>query len=302
MHLKKIVLNNFRNYCRAEVIFDPDLNIFIGDNAQGKTNLLEAIYYLAGGRSYRTNQEKEIIHWDQDSFILSAFFETIKGSYKLQVVNYLNGKKKVKINGIDYNNIKDYFKAVIFSPDDLNLVKGAPSQRRDFLDIEINQIFPLYSYNLQNFYKILRHRNKLLKLRVDNKKTEQSLQVWNEQLVKYGSFILKKRLEVINYLSGPANFIHRRLTDNRENLFLLYSSGLDLKIDHTIEEIKDIYTEELEKKREEEIRYGLTLLGPHRDDLKIFINNQLTRKYASQGQQRTCVLSLKLSVMELIKE
>lgn len=302
MYLKKITLHNFRNYHHAEIIFDPYLNILVGDNAQGKTNILEAIYYLSGGRSHRTWQERELIHWDKDKFILSAIIETKKGSARLQIIKSISGKKNIKINGINNPKNREEFKVVIFSPDDLNLVKGSPSQRRNFLDIETSQVFPLYNYNLINYYKVLRHRNKVLKLRLDNKNTNSSLKVWEDQLVKYGSFILKKRLEVIKYISDLVHSIHCSLTDNKENLLIEYDSELKIELDNNIQEIKDIYHKKLEQKREEEIRYGVTLLGPHRDDLKIFINKQPTRNYASQGQQRTCVLSLKLSIMKLIKE
>jgi len=301
LQLKKISLTSFRNYNKVEVLFDPFLNILLGDNAQGKTNLLESIFYLSGGSSNRTFQDKELIKWEKDSFTISALFETRKGNYNLQILKSLDGKKDIKVNGIEQKGLPQVLKAVVFSPDDLNLVKGAPSLRRNFIDREISQIYSLYGYNLVNYNKILRQRNKLLKLNIDRNKLMKNLEAWNDQLIEYGSFIILKRLEVVKKLAILSRLIYRRLTDNQENLDVSYYSNLKIDKDFTIDQIKDAYFNTLTKKREEEVKNRTTLLGPHRDDLIISINNKQARNYASQGQQRSCILALKLSIIELIK-
>ncbi len=306
MHVKKISLINFRNYRNVEVLFDPFLNIFLGDNAQGKTNLLESIFYLSGGSSNRTSQDRELVKWEKDSFTISALFETRKGNYHLQVLKSLDGNKEIKLNGIQQKGLPQELKAIIFSPEDLNLVKGSPSLRRNFIDREISQIYSVYRYNLQNYNKILRQRNKLLKLSKDRNKLISDLEAWDNQLVEYGSLLILKRLEVVKKLAILSRLIYRRLTDHKENLEVCYYSNLnDLNINidkkFSIEEIKDAYFKALLEKREEEIRYRATLPGPHRDDLVISIDNKQARNFASQGQQRTSILALKLSIIELIK-
>lgn len=301
MQIRKLQVTNFRNYERLSVEFDPNINIFLGNNAQGKTNLLESIFYFAGGRSNRTFQDRELIRLNQSFFNIAADLDTMNGSYNLKIVYTLEGKKKVKINGLEQKGLPKDFKAVIFSPDDLTLPKGSPSGRRDFMDREIGQISPIYSKNLSDYSKILRQRNKVLKLSLDWKKTEEDLSLWNEQLVHYGSMVLKKRLEIIQKLSILSRLVYRRLTENRENMQLYYSSGLEIDYNAGLEDIKSLFKDKLNQIKRDELKYRVTLLGPHRDDLKILIDNKSAKNYASQGQQRTCVLALKLSILEIIK-
>lgn len=301
MQIKKLKLNNFRNYVKISVDFDPNINIFLGDNAQGKTNLLESIYYLSGGKSNRTFQDREMIRWNQSFFNISADLDSMNGSYNLTIMKSKEGRKKVKINGLDQKRIPEDFKAVIFSPDDLMLVKGSPTERRDFLDREVCQISAVYSRTLSDYSKILRQRNKVLKLGKDWSQTEESLSLWDEQLIHQGSLMLKKRLEVVHQMSILSRLIYRRLTDNRENLKLTYSSSLEINCNSKLEEIKFLFREQLNKLRKDEFKSRVTLIGPHRDDLKIFIDSQPAKNYASQGQQRTSILALKLSILEIIK-
>ncbi|RQD73913.1 MAG: DNA replication/repair protein RecF [Candidatus Syntrophonatronum acetioxidans] len=298
MHLKKLSLINFRNYIKEEVSFDPHLNIFLGDNGQGKTNLLEAIYFLSGGKSNRTRQDKELINWEKDLFTLRGIYESKKGSGSINILNPRGDRKRYKLNGIEKRENSGEIKAVLFSPDDLNLIKGSPSLRRNFLDREGSQIFPLYSYNLKKYNKVLRQRNKLLKL---NMIGDKYLEPWDRQLIEYGSFIVKKRLEIINKMSMLSRLIYRRLTQGRENFQISYFSEMGFQGEDSLEKIRDILENSLHKKREEEIRYGATLLGPHRDDLHVFVEGQEARLYGSQGQQRTGILSLKMAILEIIK-
>lgn len=301
MRIKKLQVINFRNYEKLYVDLDPNINIFLGNNAQGKTNLLESIFYFAGGRSNRTFQDRELIRLNQSFFNIAAEVETLNGSYHLKIAYTQEGKKKIKINGLEKKSMPKDFKAVIFSPDDLNLAKGSPSGRRDFLDREIGQISSIYSKTLRDYTKILRQRNKVLKLSMDWKKTEEDLSLWDEQFIHYGSLVLKKRLETIQKLSILSRLVYRRLTDNKENLHLNYVSGLEINHDSELEHIKSMFREQLNILKKDELKNRVSLLGPHRDDLKILIDNQPAKNYASQGQQRTCVLALKLSIMEIIK-
>ncbi|UNC90614.1 DNA replication/repair protein RecF [Candidatus Contubernalis alkaliaceticus] len=301
MQIKRLKIINFRNYVKNVVDFDSNINIFLGHNAQGKTNLLEAIYYLSGGKSNRTFKDQELIRWDQTFFNISADLNTINGNYNLMIMNSYEGRKKIKINGLEQKKIPEDFKTVIFSPDDLTLIKGSPSGRRDFLDREISQISSVYSKNLSDYYKILRQRNKVLKLDMNWNKKEENLSLWDEQLIHKGSLLLKKRLEMVHQISILSRLIYRRLTNNRENIKLDYSSSLDLQDISNIEEIKFFFSQQLKKLRNEELRSRFTLIGPHRDDLNIFIDQKSAKNYASQGQQRTCILALKLSILEIVK-
>lgn len=301
MHLKKLGLVNFRNYIKEEVSFHPQINIFIGDNAQGKTNLLEAIYYLSGGKSNRTKKDKELIHWEKDMFSLRGIYENKKGTARINILNPREDRKRYKLNGIEQRDNPGELKAVLFSPDDLNLIKGSPSLRRNFLDREGSQIFPLYSYNLQKYNKILRQRNKLLKLNLEPSKRDKNLEPWDRQLIEVGSFIVKKRLEIVNKMAILSRLIYRRLTRCQENFNIYYYSEMGFQKEDPLEKIIEIFENYLEGLREKEVRYGATLLGPHRDDISIFVDGQEARLYGSQGQQRTSILALKMAVMEIIK-
>ncbi len=301
MRIKNIRLINFRNYEKLSVDFDSNLNIFLGDNAQGKTNLLESIFYFAGGRSNRTSQDRELIRWNQPFFNISADFDTHKGSFNVKAAYTVEGKKKIMVNSLNQKRFPEDIKAVIFSPEDLTLVKGPPSGRRDFLDREIGQISAVYSNILRDYSKILRQRNKVLKLSIDRKKTEEDLSLWDEQLIHYGSQVLKKRLDIIQQLSILSRLVYRRLTNQKENMRLQYVTGMKVDQNWELEDLKNVFREQLNMVKKEELRQRVTLLGPHRDDLKIFIDHQPAKNFASQGQQRTCVLALKLSIVEIIK-
>lgn len=304
MQINRIKLWNFRNYKEAEVSFDPGINIFLGDNAQGKTNLLEAIFFLGGGKSYRTTYDREILRWGEDVFALSGDLWVSDRDYQVKVMYRREGKKRVKENGLEGSKLKGNFKVVIFSPEDLDLVKGSPSLRRDFLDRELTQIQASYGHALQNYNRILRQRNKLLK--VKGVSLEENLAAWDQQLVEEGSRVIIKRVESVSRLNILARLIHRRLTGGGENLSLSYLSTLGSHGNKDIagislEEAKIIFRRQLKQKKREEMVLGNTLCGPHRDDLLLSIDGRAAKSFASQGQQRTGILALKLAVLELVK-
>ncbi len=306
MYINKIILINFRNYKKIEIDLSAGINVFVGSNAQGKTNLLEAIHYLSSFVSYRTSTDRDLVSWGENFFYIKGVVNE-KGYYNNIEVVYTseNAKKQVKINGKNIERLHSGIgkvNSVIFAPEDIYLVKGSPAVRRDFLDKEIVQISNIYGQYLRNYYKILRYRNNILKeMRKNKEKNIEQINVWNRQLVEKGSYIIVKRVKIIKKISLLARLQHRQLTDGKEDLGLKYKKSVNIDEKFSLEEIKDFFIKELEKILDKEIYAGKTLLGPHRDDLEILINGKSAKGYASQGQQRTVVLALKLSELELIK-
>ena len=306
MFLKKIFLKGFRNYAFQEIDFQEGTNIFFGENAQGKTNLLEAIYLLSQGRPYRASKDQDLIRWQEEGFLVKGIAMKDKRTLAIEVSFSLGGKKIIKINGVDQKRVSallGLLNVVIFSPSDLMLIQGSPGERRKFLDIEISQVSPQYNYYLHQYSRVLQQRNNLLREMRERKKNLELLSVWDEQLIDLGSKIIKKRLESLKKLAILAKLMHRKITSNRETLELRYLSSfrnLDEKIGQE-EEIRNIFKHNLEKIKEEEIYRGMTMVGPHRDDFSSFINEINVKNFGSQGQQRTAVLSLKLAELEFMK-
>lgn len=306
MLIKNLQLKNYRNYSDLNLDFDEKINIFYGNNAQGKTNILETLYLLALAKSHRTSKEKELIQWDNSFSIIKGSFLTKTGNLKLEVQLYKKGKK-VKINNLEKRKISEYIGAiniVIFSPEDLDLIKGSPQNRRKFLNTEIAQINPTYIYHLSQYQKIIYQRNNLLKdFSKASKNKIELLEIWDEQLLEHGTKIIFKRLEFLRQLEIWANEIHYRITNNKENLSITYKSFFSTKNTLLSEnDILELYKENLLKLRDRELIRGVTLIGPHRDDLEFYLNNVNVQYFASQGQQRTTALSLKLAEIELINE
>jgi len=306
LFLKKIFLKNFRNYAREEVQFKEGINIFFGENAQGKTNLLESIYLLSMGKSYRAYRDQELVKWQEKEFTIKAIGEREKRTLTIEVSFSLEGKKIIRINEQEQKRVSSLlglFNAVIFAPSDLQLIQGAPGERRKFLDLEISQVSPKYHYDLQQYYRSLQQRNNLLKSIREKKQNLDLLSIWDEQITDLGSKIIKKRIECLKKLAILAKLMHRKITAQGETLELKYLSSLDVVEEKIKEEqeIKDIFKHKLEKIREEEIYRGVTLAGPHRDDFSSAINGVDVKTFGSQGQQRTAVLSLKLAELEFIK-
>ena len=301
MKVNKIILRNFRNYIDITLTFTHSINIFIGENGQGKTNILEAIYYAAMGHSHRTNIDGELIRWQQDSASISIFFSRLTIENSLLFKLNTNQKKEIINNSytIKPKELIGLLNVVLFSPEDLMLIKGMPNMRRRFLDIEISQISPAYYQQLIKYNRIVSQRNTLLKKIREHKEKPEMLDAWDEQLAIVGSQIVKKRQIVIKKLAMLANLMHRKITDNKENLTVVYHKhGIDgTAIDNLAEE----YSRKLVELRQNDIWRGSTSVGPHRDDLILSVNGVNLRTFGSQGQQRTGVLALKLAELEFIK-
>jgi len=304
LFLKKLFLKNFRNYHFQEIEFPEGINIFFGENAQGKTNLLEAIYLLSLGRSYRTNRDQDLIKWQEKGFLIKGIGEREKRTLTIEVSFTLGTKKEVKVNGQEQKKLSillGLLNVVIFSPADLQLIQGSPGERRKFLDTEISQVSPQYNYHLHQYNKALQQRNNLLRKLREKRKNLDLLSIWDQQITGFGSKIIKKRLESLKKLAILAKLMHRKITSNQETLELKYISSCEPVEEKMEEEIRNIFQEKLEKIRQEEIARGMTLVGPHRDDFAAFINGINVKNFGSQGQQRTSVLALKLAELEFMK-
>ncbi|OEF99631.1 DNA replication/repair protein RecF [Vulcanibacillus modesticaldus] len=306
MFIENLQLKNYRNYNDLDLSFDRQINIFQGNNAQGKTNILEALYLLALAKSHRTSKEKELIRWGNSFSVVKGSFKTRRGNLNLEVQLTPKGKK-VKVNQLEKRKLSEYIgmlNVVMFGPEDLSLVKGSPQYRRKFLDIEIGQVSPSYLYHLSQYQKVIRHRNNYLKeITNSGENSVELLEIWDIQLIEHGTKVILKRINFLRQLEKWAKNIHSNITDNREVLSILYKSSLSLE-DGSLREsdIMEQYKNNLLKLRQQEIYRGTTLIGPHRDDLEFFINQVDVQSFGSQGQQRTTALSLKLAEIELINE
>lgn len=296
MYLKHLELTNFRNYDRQEIEPDQFFNIIYGPNAQGKTNILESIYISCTGKSFRTQREIEIIRWESNFSYVNSLFETKSRQIEVRIV-MKHGKKNVEVNGVRTRGQPlGWPGVVLFTPDDLIMIKGSPQERRRFLDLEIGPFNPQYGHYLGLYNRVLSQRNNLLREIKEKKIKSDSLEIWNEQLCRYGAKLLFMRMELLKKLSPIVSNIHNELTGGTEKLDLRYLSSL--KLSGSTEE--DFYTQfikELEAVKVEEVYRAQSLIGPHRDDLSVLINGADTRIYGSQGQQRTVVLTLKISVI-----
>ncbi len=306
MYINYLQLKNFRNYIDLELLLENKINIFLGNNAQGKTNIVEALYFLALAKSHRTSKEKELIKWGNSFSLVKGTIKNEIGDKRLEIL--LNQKgKKVKVNNLEKRKISEYIgnlNIVIFSPEDLNLIKGSPHFRRRFLDIEIGQINPTYLYHLSKYQKIIFQRNNLLKdFNSETKNKEQLLEVWNIQLIKHGAKIILKRLDFIKQLERWVEEIHYKISNKKEMIKIEYKSTVLIDKNSMSEsEIIEQYFNHLKKNTKQEKLRGMTLIGPHRDDLDFYINMVNLQVYGSQGQQRSAALSLKLAEVELINE
>ncbi|BEP27673.1 DNA replication/repair protein RecF [Helicovermis profundi] len=303
MYIKEIKLINFRNYEELKIDFSNNVNIIMGNNAQGKTNLIESIYLSGFGKSFRTSKENDIININKDFLFVRITFvkKNRENTIEYKIIN--NKKKEIKINNNSIKKISDLLgiiNIVIFSPDDLKLIKNSPLERRKFIDRELSQMNNAYCKNLIEYHKILNHRNKLLKQIFFNNKLKDTLDIWNKKLVEIGIVIIIKRREFIKNLSSISNKIHKNITNNLENLSIIYEPNIKSSLSNNNKNIEIEFSELLTKNIEVDIKRGYTSIGPHRDDISFFINDIDVKKYGSQGQQRTSVLSLKLSEIELI--
>jgi len=302
VYVKSIRLINFRNYNKLDVQLNDKLNIFLGDNAQGKTNLLESIYICANGKSYRTNRDKELINLEKDKAYIGIEVQKEHFNKYIEVKLEKDKAKRIRINKVELDKLSELtgqINVVIFSPEDLRLVKEGPSERRGFLDNEISQIKPKYKYNLGRYNKILVQRNNLLKIAQYDKEKLKLIDVWDTQLSNIAAEIILSRLDFIDKISKISQDIHNKLTGDKEKLTLKYLSSFNIK-DMDKKEIQIYFKKILKDNLDRDIEKGVTEYGPHRDDIDILINNLSSRIFGSQGQQRTAALSVKLAEVELI--
>lgn len=305
MFIENIKLQNFRNYDFLNLDFSPNVNVFIGKNAQGKTNLLESFFVLALARSHRTSNDKDLIKWDFEFARIKARITKNLTASTLELIISKLGKK-ARVNNVEQKKLSNYvgnLNIVLFAPEDLNLIKGNPTQRRRFIDMEIGQISKSYLANFSQFKKILRQRNNYLK-QLQKKKTKDIvyLEVLSDQLAAYSTEIIVERIKFLKQLEAYMQRVHQQLTDSKEIVEVKYktnsfSDELTDKED-IYQAIKKTFTDNFEK----EIRSGTTMFGPQRDDVLFLINQRNVADFGSQGQQRTVVLSIKLAEVELINK
>ena len=294
MKIKKIKLYGFRNYNKQEINFDDNINIFYGDNAQGKTNVLEAIFLTAMGKSFRAKKERELINLEKDYSIIEIEYEKKDRNGKIKIE--IKDKKVIYVNGIKINKLSEVLgniNIVMFSPDDINILKNGPANRRKFLNMMISQLRPAYVYNLNLYLKTLEQRNNYLKqIKLENKNKE-FIEIWDEKLAEYGEKVFLYRQEFVNKLKEKITGYHKQITEDKEEIKISYISDFSEK---------EKYLKYLKDNLKEDIERGYTKKGIHRDDIYVYINKKLVNIYGSQGQHRTAILSLKLSELEIVYE
>lgn len=295
MVIKSLKLKNYRNYELLDMTFDSKTNILYGDNAQGKTNILEALYLSGTTKSHRGTKDRDLIQFGREESHLETIVE--KNGMEFQVDMHLkkNSPKGIAINKIPIRKASELFGIVhfvFFSPEDLNIIKDGPAGRRRFIDLELSQIDKVYLSNLSNYNRIINQRNSLLKELYRQEHLMDTLDIWDMQLAQYGEKVMEGRQKFIQQVNQIISDIHYRLTGGRERITLSYESSIgNLSLEQA-----------LKKNRERDIRMKSTSVGPHRDDLCFLSGDLDIRKFGSQGQQRTAALSLKLSEIELVKE
>ncbi len=295
MYIESIELSNYRNYSDVKVEFGKNTNILYGDNAQGKTNILESIYMAATTKSHRGSKDRDIIRIGEDESHIRLLVNKKDISHRVDMHLRKNKNKGVAIDGIPIRRATELYgllNVIFFSPEDLSIIKNGPAERRRFMDLELCQISRLYYQNLSSYNKILNQRNNLLKQIYYNKSLMDTLDIWNMQLVDSGVRIIKERRNFIEMMNELIGDIHSRLTSGREKLEIVYECNVD----------EENFDKVLQEKTETDLRYSSTQSGPHRDDISFLINGIDARKYGSQGQQRTVALSLKMAEIKLVKK
>ena len=303
MYLQHIHLINYRNYENQQLNLNRGINVLIGSNGQGKTNLLESIYYLAAGNNFRGNKDIELIQWDQPYLRLIGQMkkDDSERCYEMEVYIDKEKNKQLKINGVKYKSMSElhnYLRVVLFSPDDLKIVKGSPAERRRYLDVCMSQQDKSYYRLIRDYDRIVQQRNNLLKELQYKKENKAQLEVWNQYLIEYGSQIIYKRLQYLKMLVPMARKVQQALTCETERFSVTYHCSMGAIGDFSVEQIKNVFQTILAQKQGEEIARGTTLWGPHRDDLIFYLNGMDLKKYGSQGQQRTGILSLKMAELQ----
>jgi len=297
MHVKYLQLKNYRNYNALFIELSKGTNLFVGDNAQGKTNILEAIYYCSLAKSHRTNRDKELINWNATDAYIKLYVCKTRLDKKIEIKIFKEGKKGVNINSIKVQKLSELvgsFNVIIFSPEDLNIVKESPSYRRKFLDIELCKLSSHYYYSLSQYKKILNERNIAIKKWNTN---IDIIDVYDKQLSEFGAIIIKHRMDYIKRLNEICKVIHNNITSKSEIIEIKYLTAIK-----ELNKIQENFYLLLCKNRKRDIETKTTSIGPHRDDFSINLNGTDARIFGSQGQQRTSVLTIKFGALAIIKE
>lgn len=295
MIIKSIELKNFRNYQDLKIIFDEKTNIFYGDNAQGKTNILEAVYLSGTTKSHKGSRDRDMILFGEQEGHLRTLVQKGSADYRIDIHLKKNKTKGIAVNGVPIKKAGDLFgiaNFVFFSPEDLSIIKQGPGERRRFLDLELCQLDRVYLHNLVSYNRIVMQRNKLLKDLPFRRELEDTLDIWDMQLSEYGEKIIAGRERFITDLGEILSDIHSNLSGGKEELQIFYEKNVSCA---------ELY-DTIRKNRDRDLKMKTSTVGPHRDDLRFVIDEIDIRKFGSQGQQRTAALSLKLSEIELVKK
>ena len=295
MMIKSLALSDYRNYDSLTIEFCNGTNILYGDNAQGKTNILEAIYVSATTKSHKGSKDKDIVHFNKEEAHIRTNIEKDGVPSRIDMHLRKNKSKGIAVDGQKLKKAADLLglcNVVFFSPEDLGIIKNGPSERRRFVDMELCQLDQFYLYNLNNYNKIVNQRNTLLKDMYFNPQLRETLNIWDMQLVSYGSKIIERRKLFVDQLNEIIYDIHKKLSGGKEEIRIVYEP--DVKIEE--------FEKELSLNQDRDIKAKMTTVGPHRDDFSFMIADTDIRKFGSQGQQRTAALSLKLSEIEIVKK
>lgn len=294
MYIQKIELKHFRNYEHQEINLKKGINLFYGDNAQGKTNILEAVFLCSVGKSFRAKKEKELINLEKKNASIELEYEKIDRTGKIEIE--LNEKKSVYLNGIKQQKISELLgkiNVVMFSPDDIEILKSGPANRRKFLNIMISQLKPKYIYSLNLYNQALEERNNYLRAMKCGQSNPHLLEIWDEKLAEYSEHVYNYRAEFIEKIKSKIEKIHKSITQEKEEIKIKYVSDCQKK---------EKFLQELKNSLYIDIQKGYTTKGIHRDDFLVYLNQKQVNIYGSQGQNRTVILSLKLAELEVIKD
>lgn len=300
MYIKKIELKNYRNYEDLSLEFDQKVNLIVGHNAQGKTNLIEAVYLSSIGRSFRTAHDSDLIRFGNDFATVKVHAQKEYTDTKVEIILKRNAGKSIRKDGSVIHRTSQLLEniiVVVFSPDDLKIVKEEPEKRRKFIDRELAQIKPAYYNSLSNYKKTLQQRNAYLKEEVVD---PSMISLWDEQLIRYGSEVMRMRKQFIDQINIYSGRIHEHITNGKEKLRIDYDPNIPYE--DSTEKQQDQFREILDKSYNVDLKMRTTTKGPHKDDMQFYVNDINARAFGSQGQQRTCALSLKLAELDFIKE
>lgn len=307
MILKELSLKDWRNYDEQTLALHPTLNIFLGPNGQGKTNLLESIYYLCYGKNFRGNKDRELVHWNRQYFRLEALFmlDETSRTHHLEIYYDAVRRKAIKLNGVKYGRLRSLptrLSAVLFTPDDLGIIKGGPAERRRFIDRELDALYVDYDTTRHSYERVTSQRAELLR-DIRRHRADKSLLVpWNLQLVELGVRMIRRRMDLLAFLVPQARRVHAFLTGHKGSFNVTYQSSLGQVLHEDDAAMKTHFLDLLAEVEDEEIARGASLIGPHRDDLVFYENGIDLRTYGSQGQQRTAILSMKMAAIDAYEQ